>query len=117
MRIEDLTDEELVGRIAKVGFGVPGPSRFVSEWMWVRITQVVGDLIYGELRNEPFHVPRLRHGDIVCFRAEHVFRGEAYVPGTEGILDPVSRMARGGRDRGDGAGTGDGIDGEDGRID
>lgn len=93
MRIDELSDAKLIGKIAKVGFHVPGDGPVVREWMWVRITAVEGDLLFGELGNEPQHIPNLRHGDAVCFRAEHVFGGEVHQLGTEGALDPVSRWA------------------------
>ena len=94
MRIEELSDEELVGRTAKVGFRAHNHAHIDSEWMWVRITRVDGERFHGELRNEPAHVPNLHMGDSVSFVAEDVFGGEAYVPGTEALLDPVSRLAR-----------------------
>ncbi len=91
MQIVDLDPEECIGLAAKVYFQVTRPCPIVGEWMWVTITEVVDGRFIGRLGNSPAHARGLEHGDMVMFRAEDVFLGEVYVPGTEGFLDPVSR--------------------------
>jgi hypothetical protein len=43
-----------------------------GERMWVKVTEVTGNKLVGELGNEPVGIPRLEWGKKIKFRREHI---------------------------------------------
>lgn len=46
-----------------------------DERIWVRVAEIVGNSLIGQINNGPRHVP-LKHGDTVRFRVHHILKIE-----------------------------------------
>lgn len=57
------------GDLAKLVFqSVPASRAYAAERMWVAITRVEGERLWGRLDNQPFDMPQLRPGREIAFR-------------------------------------------------
>lgn len=63
----------VTGDLVKAVFRPEPPNRkYDAERMWVRVTAIDGEMLTGELNNEPFDIPQLQVGSIVQIPRSHV---------------------------------------------
>jgi hypothetical protein len=63
----------LPGDLAKLVIRpVPGGRKYDAERMWIKITKIEGENLFGLLDNQPFDIPSLDPGAPVAFKAWHV---------------------------------------------
>jgi hypothetical protein len=70
---EELLAAIAVGDLVKAVFRpLPADRKYDAERMWVRVTAIDGDLLTGELDNDPLDMPQLQAGSIVQIPRAHV---------------------------------------------
>jgi len=43
-----------------------------TEHLWVEISEIIGEMYFGRLRNQPVDIKGYDFGDIISFKREHV---------------------------------------------
>ncbi len=54
--------------------GKPVSLKYGTERMWVKVTSIMPSGCTGNLSNDPYDMPQLKHGDKIRFRPFHIMR-------------------------------------------